>query len=100
MQIERHPFTFDTHGQFPNARAFRGWEGGRAYRAERDGKPFLIIDEATMADFLDENDPTDREVMNRLISIIEFHDEAEREAYIVREMRFGVDLEPRRGLDD
>lgn len=100
MQIERHPFRFDTHGQFPNARAFRGWEGGCAYRAKRGGKPFLIIDEGTMADFLDENDPTDREVMNRLVSVIEFDDEAEREAYIAREMRFGVDLERRRGLDD
>lgn len=100
MQIERHPFTFDTHGQFPNARAFRGWEGGCAYRAERDRKPFLIINEGTMADFLDENDPTDREVMNRLISVIEFDDEAERETYIEREMRFGVDLERRRGPDD
>jgi hypothetical protein len=37
---------------------------------------------------------------NRLVSVIEFDDEAEREAYIVREMRFGVDLERRWGLGD
>jgi hypothetical protein len=38
--------------------------------------------------------------MNRLVSVIEFDDEAEREAYIAREMRIGVDLERRRELDD
>ena len=64
-----------------------------AYKAERDGKPFVI--EGTMADFLDDSDPTDREVMSRLVSVIEFEDAAERQAYIAREMGFGTDLEGR-----
>ena len=93
MRVERHPYGFDTPGRFPNARRFRGWEGGCAYKAERDGKPFVIIDEGTMADFLDESDPTDREVLNRLVSVIEFENEAEREAYIASRMAFGVNVE-------
>jgi hypothetical protein len=100
MRVERHPYKFDIYGQFPNAREFRGWEGGCAFRAERDGRPFLIIDEGTMADFLDENDPTDGDTLNCLVSVIEFEDDAEREAYIAHKMGFGVDLERHSPMDD
>jgi hypothetical protein len=93
MRIEKHPFGFDVCDQFPNARPFRGWEGGCAYRAEREGKAFVIIDEGTMADFLDECDPQEREVLKQLVSVIEFDNEAEREAFITDQMRFGTDLE-------
>lgn len=95
MRVEKHSYRFDTRDHFPNARVFRGWEGGCAYQAERDGKPFIIIDEGTLAAFLDENDPTDREVMSRLVSVIEFMDEAERQAYKACVTNVGIDIESR-----
>lgn len=92
MRMEHHPWDFDVTMRFPNARAFRAWEGGCAYKAERDGKPFIIVDEGTMADFLDENDPTDQEVLSRLVTVIEFNDDAERNEYIVVEMIHGIQV--------
>jgi hypothetical protein len=90
MRVDRHPCKSGVLAEFPNAQVFQGWEGGCAFKAQRDGKPFIIIDEGTMADFMDENDPTEREILNRLVSVIEFESEAERDAYIAREMQFGV----------
>jgi len=82
MRIERHPYWFSVRSAFPNARAFRHWDTCRAYKAERDQKPFLILDDGTIADFLDEGDP----MLNECVSVIEFDNEAEREAYIAREI--------------
>lgn len=74
-------------------RLFKGWEGGCAFKAERDGKPFIVSDGRTIAEFLDEADLPDPEALNGLVSVIEFENEAERDAYITREMAFGTDLE-------
>lgn len=81
MKTTRHPPTFDTDREFPNARMLRGWEGGAAYAAERDGAFFIVIDESTMSDFLDEDDPTDRDVLDRLVTVLEFPDEQARDRH-------------------
>lgn len=96
MRAERRPYNFDTRHEFPDARPFRAWEGGCAYKAERDGKPFIIIDGRTMADFVDEADLPDREALNGLVSVIEFDSEAERNAHIAQKMVFGTDVENHR----
>jgi hypothetical protein len=90
MKVERFPCGYDVLNRFPNARRFKGWEGGCAYKAEHEGKAYLILDEGTMADFLDEDD---QDLVQQLISVIEFNNEAEREAYIAEHMAFGVNLE-------
>ena len=72
MRIERRPYDFDIHTEFPNARLFRAWEGGGAFKVERDGKSFVISDGRPIAEFLDEADLTDRDALNRLVSVIEF----------------------------
>ncbi len=94
MRTTHHPYTFSVERQFPNARHLGGWEGGGAHTAERDGKWFIIIDEGTMADFLDENDPSDREVMNRLVTVFEFDTRAERDAHAASVLPMGSQPAP------
>lgn len=92
MRVERHSYGFGVSEHFPNARRVRACECSWAYKADRDGKPFLIIDSGTMADFLDEGS-TDRELLNGLVSVIEFDSDEERETYIARDMASWVDVE-------
>jgi hypothetical protein len=87
-----HSFEYDVEKTFPNARPVKGWEGGVAWCADRGGKPVLIIDERTMADFLDQNDPRDREIMAQLVSVLEFEGIAERELYMARFLHFAIEL--------
>lgn len=75
MKTARHPLGYKVLDAFPNARLRQGFEGGAVYLAERDGKPYIIVDEGTMADFLDEED-------EQLVQVIEFDCEQEREAYL------------------
>src|SRR5262245_4644906 len=91
MLIERRPFAFDLRAEFPNARQFRVWEGGAAFKAERDGVPVIVIDNRTLAEFLDEADSQDASALDALVSVLEFETEAERDAYVAQEMTFGTD---------
>ena len=66
-----------TPEDFPDKRLLRGFEGGAVYTAEREGRFYLITDEGTMADLLDEED---REGLT-FGSVREFESEAEALAY-------------------
>ena len=48
--------------------------------AEVDGKSYIIVDEGTMADFLLAGDPSDAEVLSRLITVMEFESHDERDS--------------------
>lgn len=80
MSNEHHPWAYDLNARFPQQRFIFGHEGGGVFAAETDDKFFIIIDEGTMADFLDENDSTDAEVLNQLKTIMEFDTAAERDS--------------------
>ena len=69
-----------TPEDFPDMRLLRGFEGGAVYTAERGGRFYLITDEGTMADLLDEED---REGLT-FGSVREFDTEAERRKYAVQ----------------
>ena len=56
MRIERRPYDFEIRTEFPDARLFKVWDGGGAFKAEREGKFFVITDGSTIAEFLDEAD--------------------------------------------
>lgn len=88
MRIERKSVDFEIFARFPNARKFKGFEGGIVYKSELHNKPFLIIDERTLADLLTEEDAEGL----TFVMVIEFVDEAERESYIAREFQHGFDL--------
>jgi hypothetical protein len=90
MRVERRPFAFELRAEFPNACRFQVWEGGGAFRAERGGTPVIVIDERTLADFLDEADSQDAGALDALVSVLEFETEAQREAYIAQEMALGA----------
>ena len=92
MKKKRFPFNYNVHKRFPNARLFRGWMGGCALKAEKNNKYYLVIDNGTLADFLDEEDPQELETLKKLVTIIEFNDEGEREDYITEHVKSGVAL--------
>lgn len=80
MIIEEHPFGYNISERFPNAREVKSWECGRALAAEADGRPYLIIDEGTFADFFLGTD--DEDLLDRLLKVIEFESAAERAEYM------------------
>ena len=80
MQIHRFPWNYNVDARFPHRRVIFGYEGGHVVAAEADGKSYIIVDEGTMADFLSESDPTDAEVLNRLITVMEFDSVDERDS--------------------
>ena len=56
-----------------------GFEGGVIFQAKKDNKHYIIIDEGTLADFLDEDD---RDLLEQLVKIIEFETEEELNHYL------------------
>ena len=74
-------YDFAVADHFPGARRFLIWEGGAAFKAERGSKAYVIVDQGTMADLLDEKDPAQRKALEALVSVMEFDSESERDAY-------------------
>lgn len=79
MKIYKHKFGFNYRELFPDSKMIGGFEGGAIYKAIKDNKHFLIIDEGTLADFLDEDD---QDILDQLIKIIEFENEDELNHYL------------------
>lgn len=90
MNISKHPFRFNYKKKFSNAQKIGAFEGGTIYKATKDNKYYLIIDEGTMADFLDEND---QDLLDQLTNIIEFDTEEELNHYL-GERYAGITLFP------
>jgi len=85
-RVTADPASFDIHTQFPNARVFLWAEGGCAYVAERDGLAYIISNETTFADLID-----DEELLPfaEAIKILEFQSEGDRDAYAAQHMNYG-----------
>jgi|WetSurMetagenome_2_1015567.scaffolds.fasta_scaffold885398_1 hypothetical protein len=79
MRIEEHPYKTQSKKRFPNLRILVQMEGGSVALAEKDDRFYIIIDESTLADFLDGEDEGLREV---LVHVYEFETDSEREEYI------------------
>jgi len=79
MQITKHPFGYNYRELFPNVKMIGGFEGGAIYKAFKDEKHYLIIDEGTLADFLDEDD---QDLLDQLVKVIEFETEEELNNYL------------------
>ena len=75
--------TSPTIQQFPDHRCVYHFEGGVVYVAERDGHFYVILDESTMADLLDEGDAEGLDV----VKVLEFDTDADREAYLASRFR-------------
>lgn len=74
MKITKHPFRYKFKERFPDAKSIAGFEGGAIYKATKDGKYYLVVDEGTLADILDEED---KDLLEQLVQIIEFDTEEE-----------------------
>lgn len=72
MKVTKHPFGFNYKDIYPDAKIIGAFEGGAIYKATKKRKYYLIIDEGTMADLLDDND---RDLLKELVQIIEFESE-------------------------
>lgn len=79
MKITKHPFRYNYKEHFPDMKEIGGFEGGAIYKAEKDNKYYLIIDEGTLAEFLDDDD---QDVLDQLVKVIEFETEEELENYL------------------
>ncbi|GIK21758.1 MAG: hypothetical protein BroJett005_11720 [Ignavibacteriota bacterium] len=79
MKIYKHKFGFNYRELFPDSKMIGGFEGGAIYKASKDGKFYLIIDEGTLAEFLDEDD---QDILDQLVKIIEFENEVELNNYL------------------
>ena len=79
MKPNKYPIKFHFKEIYPEAKMIGGFEGGAIYKAVKDNKYYLIIDEGTMADFLDEDD---RDLLDQLVKVIEFETEEELNQYL------------------
>ncbi len=78
MKISKHPFRYNYKEHFTDIKCIGGFEGGAIYQASKDNKHYLIIDEGTMAEFLDD----DQDVLDQLVKVIEFETEEELNQYL------------------
>lgn len=92
MIKKSNPYNYDYHSIFPDMIEYLGWEGGMAYKAIKNGKPYLIIDDGSMAEVFDENDPSDKKILDSMTTIIQFKDKEELEKYVTDNMSFAVDM--------
>lgn len=74
MRIERHPAGYNYRDRLKSLTLLRIFEGGAVYGGEEAGKLYVVVDEGTMADFLDDDDG--------LVQLIEFDSQAERDDYL------------------
>jgi hypothetical protein len=95
MIITKLNLEYDIKENFPNAKCIRGWEGGGADYAVKDGIHYLIIDERSMIGFMDENDPDDKMIMDKLLHLIQFDNEEEFKQYLEEELSWAVNMEDR-----
>lgn len=72
MKKSFFPFNFNYKEIYSEIRIIKGFEGGAIYTATKDSKYYLIVDEGTLADFLNDDDG---DLLNQLVKIIEFETE-------------------------
>lgn len=72
-----HPHDWDIDANFPGHRTFRVGEGVRVLTAERGDKFFVIVDNSTLVEFLDDDEET-----QTLIDVLEFPDNVARTEYL------------------
>jgi len=78
MKTTKHPFGFKYRDIYTNLKYVYGFEGGVIFKVDQPDKNILIVDNGTLADFLDEDE------CNELIHILEFDSETELTDYVGR----------------
>jgi hypothetical protein len=79
VRTESLPYKYDIRKQFPKMRQLEAFEGGAEFAAEKGGKFYLIRDGRTMADMIP---PDDEDLLDKMLMVLEFDSEDERDQYI------------------
>lgn len=74
MHTERHKAGYAYQARFPDLAEFAAYEGGAVFLAGQSSPYYVILDESTLADFMDEED--------ELIVIHTFNSPAERDTWL------------------
>jgi hypothetical protein len=94
MRTENLPYKFDLRKRFPDMRRLEVFEGGAEFAVEKGGKYYLIRDERTMADMVP---PDDEDLLDKMLTVLEFDSEDERGDYLRRRKREKVEKILRHG---
>jgi hypothetical protein len=78
LHVQSFPAGHALHERFPERRLLAAFEGGAVHAADAGGLAFLIVDEGTLADFLDD----DPDLVEALIGVYAFADDAARAAFV------------------
>lgn len=77
------PFNHNFHASFDRLRLIRSYAGGAVYVGEADGRSYIVVDEGTLAEFLDPDDP----LTKRMVHVTGFDTLDARRAAIRRALR-------------
>lgn len=79
VKVTRHALASEVLLGFPDARREHAGEGFACYLAERDARFYLVVDQSTLSEFLNEEDSG---MSERLVQVFEFESAAERDEYL------------------
>lgn len=79
LETTKHPIGYPFLKYYPNAEEVFGFEGGMIYKSVKENEYVIIVDNGTIADFLDEDD---QDLLEQLVTVIKFNSEAELKKYL------------------
>jgi hypothetical protein len=78
LETTKHPISYPFLKYYPDAEEVFGFEGGMIYKSVKENEYVIIVDNGTMADFLDEDD---QDLIEQLVKVIKFYSEQELDIY-------------------
>lgn len=79
METTKHPICYPFLKYYPNAEEVFGFEGGVLYKSVKENEYVVIVDNGTIADFLDEDD---QDLLEQLVTVIKFNSEEELNTFL------------------
>jgi hypothetical protein len=74
LETTKHPIGYPFLKYYPSAEEVFGFEGGMIYKSVNENEYVIIVDNGTLADFLDEDD---QDLLDQLVTVIQFDSEEE-----------------------
>lgn len=82
MKEHHYGIDYDVEGAFPGRYELPRYEGTDVWLAEQDGAFLVIIDERHHAKGLKPDDPMDREILAKVVKVLEFPSEDARRGWL------------------
>lgn len=86
MKEQRFSIDYDVEGQFPNRYELPGFEGTDVWLSEDHGRWVVIIDERHHARGLKGADDFERDILAKVVRVLEFDSEDERGLWLKRQL--------------